>query len=284
MFAGADLRRAAVFHAVAQAGGISAAARAIGKSAPTVHSDLRRFERDVGTTLMERSGRSLRLTAQGRTLFETISRALDDLARARDQIVRSELAPIRVGAVTGFGRYQLAQSLFQLLPAARPVTLVTGAHDDLLDQLLRGRIDFAVTYRAVTAVPITSIPNAEETLVLVGAEGAADSFEEVSALRFVTYDEYDYVFGRWFAGVYDRQPQAIRRHDHCTELEEALASVRAGRGATVAPADACSAFGLRPVGGSCTNSLYLCGVGNLLASPEAETIRRCISAPDQMRP
>lgn len=280
MFEGADLRRAAVFHAVADTGGIAAAARAIGKSAPAVHADLRRFERDMGVTLMERSGRSLRLTPQGRALYEVVARALDEIGRMREHLRDGEASqlPLRIGAVTAFARYRLAARLFAATDAARPLAFVTGSHGELLDALLLGRIDFAITYRAVTSVPIDSVTIAEEELVLVGAgaDGATD-LAEAERLRFVTYEEHDYVFGRWFAGVFGQQPGALIRHDHCTELEEALASVRAGRGATIAPLDACRAFGLEPRGGRCVNSLYLCGIGSALASPDAAMLRACLA-------
>lgn len=280
MFEGADLRRAAVFHAVARAGGIAAAARSIGKSPPAVHADLRRFERDVGVPLMERAGRALRLTPQGRALYETIGRALDEIGRVRDHLRRAETSglPLRIGAVTGFCRYRLAPRLFTAIEPGRPLTLITGSHDELIEALAAGRIDYAVTYRAVTAVPIASVAVAEEALVLVGADaGEAGIFEQVERLRFVTYEEHDYVFGRWFADVFGRQPAALIRHDHCTELEEALASVRAGRGATIAPLDACLAFGLAPAGGQCANQLHLCAVGSALATPEAALVRSCLA-------
>ena len=276
MFEGADLRRAAVFHAVARAGGIAAAARAIGKSAPAVHADLRRFERDVGVTLMERSGRALRLTPQGRVLYDTIGRALDEIDRVRVYLNRDDgfVTPIRIGAVTGFGRYRLAPLLFGKAAGARPILFRTGSHDDLVAALLAGEIDLAVTYRMVTAVPVESLELADEEAVLVGASGDLDRIDAIERLRFVTYDEYDYVFGHWFGRVFGRQPASLIRHDHCTELEEALISVRAGRGATIAPLDACLAAGLEPAkAGRAPNTLYLCGIGGALASPEAAMVR-----------
>lgn len=289
MFEGADLRRASVFHAVAKAGGIAAAARAIGKSAPAAHADLRRFERDMGVTLMERTGRALRLTPQGRALFDTIGRALGEIARVREHLQSPETSrlPLRIGAVTGFGRYRLAPQLLPVLDRDRPLTLVTGAHDELIEALALGRIDFAITYRPVTLVPIESVAIAEERLVLVGAPpdaGMIEQIEQIERLRFVTYDEYDYVFGRWFAEVFDRQPATLIRHDHCTELEEALASVRAGRGTTIAPLDACRAFGLAPVGKPCANTLYLCGIGSALESPEAALLRASLAQPESHAP
>jgi len=276
MFEGADLRRAAVFHAVARAGGIAAAARTIGKSPPAVHADLRRFERDVGVTLMERSGRALRMTPQGRVLFETIGRALDEIDRVRVHLNRDDgfVTPLRIGAVTGFGRYRLAPRLFGAAPDARPILFRTGSHDDLIAALLAGEIDLAVTYRAVTSVPVESVELADEEAVLVGASGDLGALDAIERLRFITYDEYDYVFGHWFDRVFGRQPASLVRHDHCTELEEALISVRAGRGATIAPLDACLAAGLEPAkAGRAGNKLYLCGIGGALASPEAAMIR-----------
>jgi len=275
---GADLRRAAVFHAVARHGGIAAAARTIGKSAPAIHADLRRFERDVGMTLMERSGRSMRLTPSGRALFATIGRALDEIDRVRTHLSDTGAAalPLRIGTVTGFGRYRLSDRLLSIAAPTRAIVMLTGSHDQILAALIAGEIDLAITYRAVMAVPVESIEIAREDLVLVGA-GPVRSIEDAEKLRFITYDEHDYVFGHWFAEVFSRQPGALTRHDHFTELEEALASVRAGRGATIAPYDACAAFGLEPSAiGRSTNRLFLCGFGSAMKSADALMLRECL--------
>ena len=225
---------------------------------------------------MERSGRALRLTPQGRVLYDTIGRALDEIDRVRVYLNRDDgfVTPLRIGAVTGFGRYRLAPLLFRKAAGARPILFRTGSHDDLIAALLAGEIDLAVTYRMVTAVPVESLELADEEAVLVGASGDLDRIDAIEPLRFITYDEYDYVFGHWFGRVFGRQPASLIRHDHCTELEEALISVRAGRGATIAPLDACLAAGLQPTNaGRAPNTLYLCGIGGALVSPEAATVR-----------
>jgi len=276
MIEGADLRRAAVFHAIARCGGIVAAARTIGKSAPAIHADLRRFERDVGMALMERSGRSLHLTPSGRAMFATIGRALDEIDRVRTHL-RDAVLPLRIGTVTGFGRYRLSARLLAVAVPTRSIVMLTGSHDQILAALIAGEIDLAITYRAVTTVPIESIEIAQEDLVLVGA-GPVRSLDDTEKLRFITYDEYDYVFGHWFAEVFSCQPVVLTRHDHFTELEEALASVRAGRGATIAPLDACAAFGLEPSAiGRSTNRLFVCGFRTAMNSADALTLRECLS-------
>jgi len=280
MMIGTDLRRAAVFHAVAATGGITAAARVLGKSPPAVHADLRRFERDVGVALVERVGRALRLTPKGRALFETIGAALDAIDQTRSNITAENPSapPLRLGAVTGFGRYRLVPRLLPALPQARPLRLKTGSHDDLLALLLADQIDFAITYRPVVAAPIESLVVAQEDLILV-ARNADDHLvaaAQTGSQTFVTYDEYEYVFARWFAEARGHQPANLRRLDHFDELEEALASVAAGRGATIAPADAAAAFGLSPVGPACRNAIYLCSTRERLRSSDASLLVSCL--------
>lgn len=273
------LRRAVVFHAVGLSGGITAAGERIGKSPPAVHADLRRFEREVGVALTERVGRSIQLTPKGRLMFDAIGRALSDIDHACAVVgdPAQPLPPLRLGAVTGFGRYRLAPALWPHLSATQPLLMRTDSHDALLAALGRGEIDLALTYRPVVAATFEAIAVAAEDLVLVGA-GADDVLAQVQSgkLRFVTYEEYDYVFGRWFAAILGGQPPLIRRHDHFEELEEALASVVAGRGATIAPADACAAFGLGIDGPACRNSIYLVGTARALATPDAQMIRTCL--------
>jgi DNA-binding transcriptional LysR family regulator len=273
------LRRAAVFHAVGLAGGITAAGQRIGKSPPAVHADLRRFEREVGIRLTERVGRSLRLTPKGREIFDVVGRALSDIDRACADIGSDApvVSPLRLGAVTGFGRYRLVPALLPRLPLEQRLVLRTDSQDVLLDALGRGEIDLALTYRPVVAAPFESLAVADEELVLVGAAGTAAA--AAGRLPFVTYDEYEYVFGRWFAEIVGSQPPFLRRHDHFEELEEALASVAAGRGATIAPADACRAFGLETAAPACRNGIFLCGSRAALRTPEARLIAACLEQP-----
>ncbi|WP_137864182.1 MULTISPECIES: LysR family transcriptional regulator [unclassified Sphingomonas] len=269
-----DLRRAAAFHAVARAGGINAAARIEGRSPPSIHADFRRFERDAGVPLAERVGRRLRLTPEGRALYEAIDRALAEVAHAAEQ-VRSEapaVVPLRIGCVTGFGRYRLAPRLFRDAESARRIVFRMGSHDQIIDWLGAGVIDLGVTYRGVAATPIESVAVAEEALWLIGAAGDPPGREGLSQMPCIVYDEYEYVFGRWFDQVLEAQPAALTIRDHCNELEEALLGVRAGRGFTIAPEDAARAFGFAPCGPVARNTLILCGMGNRLASEDARWI------------
>ncbi|MEJ2814405.1 LysR family transcriptional regulator [Caulobacter sp. CCG-8] len=284
-----DLRRAAVFHAVAAAGGIAAASPRLGKSPPAIHHDLKAFEREMGRPLFERVGRHLRLTAAGQALFESVGRALDEVERTRERLSRADpaLRPLRLAVVSAFGRYRLAPRLYAGLPADRPIELTFGSHEAVLSAVTTGAVDLGVTYRPVTAAPVQSAPIAREELVLAAPLGmeVPEDLAGLSRTIFATYDEYEFVFGHWFETVFGAQPDGLRRLDHAGEIEEAMESCAAGRGAIVAPLDlvrsACWRDRVRIVRPAerppCFNALHLLGLGAALGSADADTIRSMLA-------
>jgi DNA-binding transcriptional LysR family regulator len=276
-----DLRRAAAFHAVVRAGGINAAARMEGRSPPSVHADLRRFEEHIGVPLMERIGRRLRPTPEGLALFGSIDRALTEIGYVAGQVRHGTpaLLPLRIACVTGFGRYRLAPALFAAADATQQIILRTGSHEDVIGWLASGASDFGITYKSVVATPIESTAFAEEELWLVGQPPAEITLDSMTSMPCVTYDEYEYVFARWFDDAFGAQPPRLTHRDRCNELEEALTSVRAGRGFTIAPEDACRAYGfVRPAIVS-QNTLMLCTTGDRLASDSGKWLSQLGSSP-----
>ncbi|QDZ06715.1 LysR family transcriptional regulator [Sphingomonas panacisoli] len=274
----ADLRRAAAFYAIAKAGGVTAAARTIGKSPPAVHADLRRFERSVGAVLVERFGRGMRLTPSGRILYEAVGRAFAELDRAAGEVAAGNFdSPLRIGAVPGFGRYVLADRLLAALPVKRRMVLRTGSHDQLVEMLAAGEVDLIVSYRPVIAAPFECEAVAIEQLGLIAPSGL-ESFDPhaLAAGRWVTYEEYEFVFAKWFAAVLGHQPEHITRGDHHDELEEAFASVRAGRGYTIAPVEAVGP-GLVVLGTLVSNSVYLCGSRQRMRSDDSRLLRQILA-------
>jgi len=58
---------------------------------------------------------------------------------------------------------------------------------------------------------------------------------ERPAQQLITYDEGDYVIGRWLGHHFGRRTPRWRAADHFEELEEVLDAVGAGRGVAVVP-------------------------------------------------
>ena len=67
-----DWNLAKTFLAVVDEGSLSAAARALGQTQPTVSRQITALERSLGITLFERSGRSVFLTPSGVELLDHV--------------------------------------------------------------------------------------------------------------------------------------------------------------------------------------------------------------------
>lgn len=88
------------FRAIAQAGHMTRAARALGVSQPALSAVVRKLEAEVGAALLHRTGRGVELTEAGRVFLQhaedTLRRA-DAAVEAVRQLVGLERGSIRVG-------------------------------------------------------------------------------------------------------------------------------------------------------------------------------------------
>jgi DNA-binding transcriptional LysR family regulator len=88
-----DVRRLRMLHAVSEHGSVTAAAAALGYTAPAVSQQLAALERETGVRLTERAGRGIGLTpaadvlvGHATALFARLDAAEADLAALRDQV------------------------------------------------------------------------------------------------------------------------------------------------------------------------------------------------------
>lgn len=104
-----DLHRLALLVAVARLGSISAAAAEAGCTASSASEQLAKLERELGAPLLERSPRSVRLTAAGAELAEHGGRLLaqaDAAVREVRQVAGMSRGRVRVAAYqTGAARF-----------------------------------------------------------------------------------------------------------------------------------------------------------------------------------
>jgi len=146
-----DVRRLRVLHAVGTYGSVTAAAAALGYSAPAISQQLAALERDVGMRLTERAGRGIELTpaagilvAHTDTLLAGLDAAESDLAALRDQ----------VSGPVGLAAFPSAAAAF--VPAAWAALARTAPHvqldltemepEESLPAVLRGETDIAIAH------------------------------------------------------------------------------------------------------------------------------------------
>ena len=144
-----DVRRLRVLHAVSAYGSVTAAAAALGYSAPAVSQQLAALEREVGMRLTERAGRGVELTPAatilvGHTaaLLARLDAAESDLAALRDQVSgRVALAAFPSAGAT------IVPAAWAALARSAPhvqLDLTEMEPEESLPALLRGELDVAV--------------------------------------------------------------------------------------------------------------------------------------------
>jgi DNA-binding transcriptional LysR family regulator len=147
-----DVNRLRVIDAVARHGSVTAAARELHYSQPSVSHHLARLEEETGAQLLQRVGRGIRLTPAGQLLAD----------RAAEIVGRIDAAGAELSAHVGLstGRVRLAgfsSAIGALVP--RAVAALADRHPDLqvtltdthppeaLELLRAGRVDVALIFR-----------------------------------------------------------------------------------------------------------------------------------------
>jgi len=144
-----ELRQLEYFVAVAEERSFTRGAGRVRVAQPGVSAQIRKLERELGEPLLDRSGRTVRLTAVGEAVLPYARAALDAAAGARLAVddhrglVRGRVA---VGMVVACG-LQHMPDLLEQFHAAHPgveIALSEANSDDLVDGLRAGRLDLAL--------------------------------------------------------------------------------------------------------------------------------------------
>jgi len=250
-----ELGLLAAFRAVCAEGGFTAAAVRLGCTQPAVSYQIQKLEERLGVRLLERGGRGIVLTAEGRRVLQFADAVFEELARVRAECRAGErLEPLRLGSASGFGRYVLmpaVRALWQETSSTGELDLCVeyDAADLVVERLEAGRYEAVFVYKRLVTNALTYVPAYDEELVLIGAPVLADearglqldNADALARFPFITYEECEYVFGRWFDANFGAQPKHVRSRARFTELEEVIDFVVGGLGLSVVPRDAAAA-------------------------------------------
>ncbi|WP_055712453.1 LysR family transcriptional regulator [Streptomyces torulosus] len=147
-----EARHLRVLRAVAATGSFSAAGRELGCTQPAVSQQMKALESSVGTPLLVRGGREMRLTQAGEALVRHAAGILAGLTAAEEEV--AAIAGLRAGRVrlVSFpsGSSTLVPTALAALRAAHPGTRVSleEAEPPRSVELLReGDCDIALAFR-----------------------------------------------------------------------------------------------------------------------------------------
>jgi DNA-binding transcriptional LysR family regulator len=172
-----DLKWLRSFVVVAEEASLTRAASRVHVAQPGVSAQVRRLESELGQQLLDRSGRSVRLTEVGSAVLPFARAALDAVANARlavDELAGLVRGQVTVGMVSGCALPILAELLagFHDRYPGVAIALVEDNSDRLVERLRDGQLDLAlIGWAGQTPPGIDTVVIVDEELVAVAGPG-----------------------------------------------------------------------------------------------------------------
>lgn len=165
-----------IFYHVARLESISQAAQALYLTQSAVSQTIKNLETALGGTLFSRTPQGVRLTPEGKLLYDEVAQGYEHFIRAESkfkELFSLEAGELRIGASDMTLRFFLLPYLEKfnaLYPKVR-LLVTNGPTPVTLEDLHRGRIDFGIVSAPVPESPeLDIIPVGEICDVLVAGE------------------------------------------------------------------------------------------------------------------
>jgi len=187
-----ELRQLRYLLAVAQELNFTRAAEKVFVSQSALSQQIQALEQEVGTVLVDRAKRGVRLTAAGELLCHHAERALFELAQAETAIQELEgleRGDLRLGVVQTVNDY-LLPSLAAAFTACHPhirLSIDELSPDAIEAGLERGELQIGLSFIPVTSAVIDVLPLFEESLALIVRDD--HPLARQSAIRVATLDQ-----------------------------------------------------------------------------------------------
>lgn len=172
-----ELRSIQYFVQVADEGSITRTADKIGIAQPALTRHIKQLEAELGTQLLTRLPRGVRLTTSGRDFLDHARTIMLEVARASEHVRSKAQAPrgrVVMGTSPTLAPLLLPRCIARARQQCPTVTLkvVEGFSPQLLDALLTGRLDLAVMTNPPRTTALALTPLCSEPLVVIAPPGA----------------------------------------------------------------------------------------------------------------
>jgi DNA-binding transcriptional LysR family regulator len=167
----ATLRQMEIFEAIVRNGGVTAAARELHCTQPTVSIQLKQLAEQVELPLFEDSGRQPRLTEAGEALYKTcqlMSGAWNDFEARINDLKGLRKGRLRIGVVSTAKYFipRLLGPFCQTYPGI-DVNIEVANRQRIVDRLREGLDDLAFMSRPPEDIPLDIKPFMDNPLVLI---------------------------------------------------------------------------------------------------------------------
>ena len=183
------------FVAIVDHGSLSAAARSLDRSLPTVVRVLAALEEDLGTRLLRRTTRRMALTAEGRGYLERCRRILSDVEDAEASVAQGQSEPrgqVRMTAPVLYGQMHVAPAPTEFVRRFDAVQVELLLLDRVVNLIEEG-IDLAVRIAHLADSSMIGVPIGQVRRVvcaspaLLQSEGVPAHPRELSQRRCVRF-------------------------------------------------------------------------------------------------
>jgi DNA-binding transcriptional LysR family regulator len=244
-----DLNLLRTFLSVYRTGSFTAGARLLGLSQPTVTTQIRTLERQLGRELFERRARGVNPAPYADELAARIVQPLDSLATVAGPAGSTEDGPAEPVHLAGPAELLsrcVLPGLAPLVDTGVRLRITPGLTEPLLDDLRAGRHDLVIATYRPRGRTLTALPLNDEEFVLVAAPALARRIgapEHLAAalhvVPLVAYAEDLPIVRRYWRHVFGRR---LVRQPALTmpDLNGVKAAVVGGTGFTVLPRYLCT--------------------------------------------
>ncbi|MEU6173131.1 transcriptional regulator CynR [Streptantibioticus parmotrematis] len=192
-----ELRHLRYLLAVAEHGSFTRAAQELRVSQPTLSQQIRQLERAVGAQLLDRTGRTVRLTDAGAAYAHYAHRALRELAaaeRAAADVKDLTRGTLRVAVTPTFTGYLVGPLVREAQTRHPGIALQVRelTQDHMEARLLADELDLAVGFEGARLAGVRAAPLYTESLSLVvgpGHEGLRQGQEPLPVRELASDDE-----------------------------------------------------------------------------------------------
>jgi DNA-binding transcriptional LysR family regulator len=167
-----ELRQLKYLITVIEEASFTRAAAQLHVAQPGVSAQIRQLEREVGETLLDRSGRTVRATEAGLAMLPYARAALDAVASARmsvDELTGLVRGQVTVGTVASVAAVDLPGVLaeFHHRHPEVAIAVAEGRREDLVAQLRAGQVDMVLVGSGTTDAAMATQVVADEALIAI---------------------------------------------------------------------------------------------------------------------
>ncbi|GLH69488.1 LysR family transcriptional regulator [Geothrix rubra] len=238
-----DLPQLRTFFTLAQTGSFTACARRLNRTQSAISHAMAKLEDLAGAPLLDRRGRTLALTEEGRRLYQACEQVFATLEAAEDDLRRGQAQArglLRLGATVEFGSSILMKHMPPFLAAHPGLDVDFTFRPDLLEPLMRDEVDLIIDCVEHPLPALKKVTLFRETYVVA----CAPSFRRAHRLRgpadlartpVLSIDKAGAWWNRFLVAIPDREQPQLDRIIAMDHIRAMIHAAVAGMGALLVP-------------------------------------------------